>query len=223
MILKSASVRPAWCFIFIVSGNPPVTGHKRIEPELKKKKIEPNYNKVYHTHKWIAHDLSGTVSTISNSGLHPSQLRQFQWLHKLLLYLIIHKRRLYTWSSPDGQHQNQIDYILCSQRWRNSIQSAKIRPEADCGSDHELLIAKFRLKLKKVGKTTRPFRHDLNRIPWLYSERDKQIQEIRSDRQECQKNYVQRFMKLFRRKGSRPSPRKRNAKRQNVCLRRSYK
>ena len=59
-----------------------------------------------------------------------------------------HKRRLYTWTSPDGQHQNQTDYILCSQRWRSSIQSAKTRPGADCGSDHELLNAKFRLKLK---------------------------------------------------------------------------
>ena len=66
-----------------------------------------------------------------------------------------HKRRLYTWTSPDGQYWDQIDYILCSQRWRSSIQSAKTRPGADCGSDHELLIAKFRLKLKKVGKTTR--------------------------------------------------------------------
>ena len=64
-----------------------------------------------------------------------------------------HKRILYTWTSPDGQHQNQIDYILCSQRWRSSIQSTKARPVADCGSHHELLIAKFRLKLKKVGKT----------------------------------------------------------------------
>ena len=77
-----------------------------------------------------------------------------------------HKRRLYTWTSPDGQHRNQIDYTLCSQRWRSSIQSAKRRPGADCGSDHELLIAKFRLKLKKVGKTTRPFRYDLNRVPY---------------------------------------------------------
>ena len=56
------------------------------------------------------------------------------------------KRRLYTWTSPDGQHQNQIDYILCSQRWRSSIQSTKIRPGADCGSGHELLITKFRLE-----------------------------------------------------------------------------
>ena len=80
-----------------------------------------------------------------------------------------HKRRLYTWTSPDGQHQNQIDYILCSQRWRSSIQSAKTRPGADCGSDHELLISKFRLKLKKVGKTTRSFRYDLNQIPYDYT------------------------------------------------------
>ena len=52
-----------------------------------------------------------------------------------------HKRRLYTWISSDGQHQNQIDYILYSQRWRSSIQSTKTRPGADYGSDHELLIA----------------------------------------------------------------------------------
>ena len=76
------------------------------------------------------------------------------------------KKRLYTWTSPDGQHRNQTDYILCSQRWRSSIQSAKTRLGADCGSDHELLIAIFRLKLKKVGKTTRPFRYDLNQIPY---------------------------------------------------------
>ena len=56
-----------------------------------------------------------------------------------------HKRRLYTWTSPDGQYRNPIDYILCSQRWRSSIQSAKTRLGADCGSDHELFIAKFRL------------------------------------------------------------------------------
>ena len=62
------------------------------------------------------------------------------------------KRRLYTWTSPDGQHWNQIDYNLCSQRWRSSIQSAKTRPGADCASDQELHIAKFKCKLKKVGK-----------------------------------------------------------------------
>ena len=82
----------------------------------------------------------------------------------------------------------------------------KTRPGADCGSDHELLIAKFRLKLKKVGKTTRPFRYDLNQIPYDYTV------EVRN-----------RFVTLYRRQGSRPSPWKRNEKRQNGCLRRPYK
>ena len=54
-------------------------------------------------------------------------------------------------------------------KWRSSIQSAKIRPGADYGSDHDLLIAKFRLKLKKTGKTTRPFRYDLNQMPYDYT------------------------------------------------------
>ena len=80
-----------------------------------------------------------------------------------------HNRRLYTWPSPDSQHRNQIDFILCNQRWRRSIQSAKTRPGADCGSDHELLIAKLRLKLKRVGKTIRPFRYDLSQIPYSYT------------------------------------------------------
>ena len=62
------------------------------------------------------------------------------------------------------EYSNQIDYILCSQRWRSSIQSAKIRPGADCVSEHELFIVKFELKLKKVGKTTRL----LNQIPYNY-------------------------------------------------------
>ena len=133
-----------------------------------------------------------------------------------------HKRRLYTWTSLDVQHQNQTDYILCSQRWRSTLQSAKTRPVADCSSDHELLTAKFRLKLKIVGKTTRPFRYDLNQIPYDYTV------EVRSrfkglDLIECLMNYGRRFVTLYRRQGSRPSPRKRNLKKQNGCLRRPYK
>ena len=121
-----------------------------------------------------------------------------------------HKTRLYTWTSPDDQHRNQTDYILCSQRWRSSIQTAKTRQGTDCGSDHELLIAKFRLKLKKVGKTTRPFRYDLYQIPSDY------MVEVRNRFKgqgliECLMNYGQRFMTLYRRQGSRPSPRKSNA------------
>ena len=133
-----------------------------------------------------------------------------------------HKRRLYTWTLPDGQHRNQIDYILCSQRWRSSIVSAKTRSGADCGSDHELLIAKFRLKLKKVGETTSPFRYDLNQI--LYDYTVEVINRFKGlDLIECPKNYGQRFMTLYRRQILRPSPRKRNAKRQNGSLRRPYK
>ena len=93
------------------------------------------------------------------------------------------KRRLYTWTSPDGQHRNQTDYILCRQRWRSSIQSAKTRLGADYGSDHELLIAKFRLKLKNVGKTTRPLRYDVNQIPYDYTVEVTNIQGIRFDTQ----------------------------------------
>ena len=100
--------------------------------------------------------------------------------------------------------------------------SAKTRLGANCGSDHELLIAKFRLKLNKVGKTTRPFRYALNQIPYDYTveerNRFKGLDPI-----ECLMNYGWRFMTLYRRQGSRPSPWKRNAKRQNDSLRRPYK
>jgi len=80
----------------------------------------------------------------------------------------------------------------------NSIQSAKTRPGVDCGSDHELLTSKFRLKLKKVGKTSRPFRYDLNQIPYDYTV------EVRNrfkglDLIECLKNYGWRSMTLYRR------------------------
>ena len=107
-----------------------------------------------------------------------------------------HKRRLYTWTSPDGQCQNQIDYVLCPQR--SSKQSAKTRLGADCGSDHELFIEKIRLKLKKVRKITKSFLYDLNKIPYNYTmkvtNRCKGLDLI-----ECLKNYGQRFVTLYRR------------------------
>ena len=80
-----------------------------------------------------------------------------------------HRRQLYTWTSPNGQYQNQIDCIPCSRKCRNCIQTVKTRPGADCGSDHRLVIAKFRLKLKKAGKTTRPVRCKLNQISYKYT------------------------------------------------------
>ena len=81
---------------------------------------------------------------------------------------------------------------------RSSIQSAKTRLGADYGLAHEHLIAKFRLKLRKVGKTTRSFRYDLNKIPYNYTakvtKRFKGLNLI-----ECLKNYEQRLMRLYRR------------------------
>ena len=64
---------------------------------------------------------------------------------------------------------NQIDYILCSHSWRSSIQSAKTRLGADYGSGHQLLIPKFRFKLKKIGKITRPLMYDLDKITYDYT------------------------------------------------------
>ena len=130
-----------------------------------------------------------------------------------------HTRRLYTWTSPDGQYWNQTDYILCSQRWRSSIQSTKIRPGADCGSNHELFIDKFRLKLKKVGKTTRSFRYDLNQTPYDYTmevrNRFKGLDLIDRVPDELWMEIHDIVQET--------SPWKRNTKKQNGCLRRPYK
>ena len=98
----------------------------------------------------------------------------------------------------------------------------KTRPGTDCGSDHEPLIAKFRLKLKTVEKTTRQFRYDLNQIPYDYTvEMRNRFKEL--DLTECLMNYGWRYVTLYRRHKPRPSPRKKNAKKQNGCLKRPYK
>ena len=99
---------------------------------------------------------------------------------------------------------------------------SKNKTGGDCGPDHELLIAKFRLKLKKVEETNRPFNYDLNQIPFEYTV------EVRNrfkglDLIECLMNYGWRFMTLYRRQGSRPFPWKRNAKKQNGCLGKPHK
>ena len=104
-----------------------------------------------------------------------------------------------------------------------TIRNKQTRLGVVCGSDHELLIVKFRLKLKKLWKTTRTFRYDLNQISYDYTvevtNRFKGLDLI--DR--VPGNYGRRFMTLYRRQGPRQSPKKRNAKRQNSCLRQPYK
>ena len=131
-----------------------------------------------------------------------------------------HKRRLYTWTSPDGQYWNQIDYIICSQSCRSSIGSVKTRLGADCGSDRGLLNAKFRLKLKKGGKTTRPFSL-VEYLSLLYSGSDKQIQGIRCDRllevlwMEVHDILQEAVIKTI--------PKKKKCKKAKCCLRSPYK
>ena len=137
------------------------------------KKRERKRNKHYH---FIPGESEGVnCSVMSNSLCDPRNL-----------YMDISR-----WSIPKS------DYILCSQRWRSSIHSAKIRPGANYGSDHELHIAKFRLKIKERGKTTRPFRCDLTHIPYDYTvEVTNRFKGL--DLRECLKNYG-RFVKLYRR------------------------
>ena len=112
--------------------------------------------------------------------------------------------------------------FFAGQRWRSSIQSAKTRPGVDCGSDHELLIAKFRLKWKKVGKTTRPFRYDLNQIPYDYTvevrNRFKGLDLI--DR--VPDDLWMEVRDMVQETGSKTIPKK-SAKKQNGCLGRPYK
>ena len=116
----------------------------------------------------------------------------------------------------------EIRLIILFAPKMEKLYTAKTRLGANCGSDHELLTAKFRLKLKKVGKTTRPFRYYLNQIHYDYTV------EVRNrfkglDMIKCLMNYGMRFLTLYRRQGSRPSPWKRNTEKQNGCLRRPYK
>ena len=116
-----------------------------------------------------------------------------------------------------------ITYIICRQGWTSSIQSAKTRLGADCGSDHELLIAKFRLKLKKIVKATRLFRYDLNQISYDYTvemtDRFKGLDLIDRVPEELwteNHNTVQEVV-------TKTIPKKKKCTKANGCLRRPYK
>ena len=122
------------------------------------------------------------------------------------------------WSTP-----NQVDYILCSQRWRSSIHSGKKQTNRSWVWLRSWTpYWKFRLKLKKEGNPTRSFKYDLNQIHYDYTvEVTNTLKGL--DLIECLKNYGQTLVTLYRSQRSRPFPRKRHARRQNDCLRRAYK
>ena len=134
-----------------------------------------------------------------------------------------HERRLYTWTSPDGQHRNQIDYIPCSQRWRSSIQSAKTR----LGADWLWLrswspYCQIQTEIEERGETTRPFRYDLNQIAYDYTAevRNRFKDLVLIDRVPDElRNEVCNILQEM----SRPSPWKRKSKKQNGCLGKPYK
>ena len=133
-----------------------------------------------------------------------------------------HKKRLYPWTSPDGQHRNQIDYILCRQRWISSIQSAKTRSGADYVSDHEL-IAKFRLKLKKVEKTTRPFRYELSQLPYDYTVEVRNRFKGQDLIDRVPDELWMEVHDIVQETGIKTIPMEKKCKRANNCLRRPYK
>lgn len=81
----------------------------------------------------------------------------------------MHKRRLFTWTSPDKNTKNQIDYVICQQRWKSSICRVSTRPGADCGSDHNLLVAEVKVKLKSIQQTKRKIKFDLGKIAPEYN------------------------------------------------------
>ena len=115
------------------------------------------------------------------------------------------------------------DYTLCSQRWRSSIQSAKTRPGTNCGSDNELLITKFRLTLKKIGRTTRPFRSDLNQTPYDYTvevtNRFKGLDPVDRLPEELWTEVFNTAQEAV----AKTTPKKKKCKREKCCLRRPYK
>ena len=113
--------------------------------------------------------------------------------------------------------------ILFTPCWRSSIQSAKTRPGANCGSDHKFLIAKFRLKLKKVGKTTRPFRYDLYQIPYDYTVEVRNRFKGRDLIDRVPDELWTEVHDIVQEAVIKTIPKKKKCKRQNSCLRRTYK
>ena len=166
--------------------------YRRLECKSRKSRDTWSYRKVWHwSAKW-SRAKANRVLTREGTGYHKYPLPTTQ---EMTLNMDITR-----WSILKSD-----EYILCNQRWGSSIQSAKTRPGADCGSAHELLIAKFRLQLKKVGKTTRPFSYDLNQIPYDYMVEVTNRFKGLDLKDRVSENYGQKFIKLYRRWWPKPS------------------
>ena len=133
-----------------------------------------------------------------------------------------HKGWLYTWTSPDNHYWNQIDYIICSWRWRSSIQSIKTRPRADCSSDYDLLNPKFWLKWKKVGKTIRPLRCDINKSLMNTVELSNRFKGLDLVDRVLEQIWME-VHNILQEAVTKAIPKKKKWRRQNGCLRRLYK
>ena len=132
------------------------------------------------------------------------------------------KRQFYTWTSPNGQYKNQMHYIILQSKMEKHYTVSKNKTWSWLWLRSSVPI-QFRLKLKKTGKTTRPVKYDINKIPYDCTvevmNRFKGLDLIK----ECLKKYRERSVILYRRHWPKPSQKKSNARRQSGCLRRLYK
>ena len=121
---------------------PPALQQASADPRLCQRLLDS------HRQVWVSLQ-RGHCSFLLGPGVHKAGQRLIEFCQENALVIANtlfqqQKRRLYIWTSPDGKHRNQIDYILQSHKWRSSIKPAKIRKGADSGSGHQLLIAQFR-------------------------------------------------------------------------------
>ncbi|XP_041107422.1 craniofacial development protein 2-like [Polyodon spathula] len=105
----------------------------------------------------------------NDAGDHLVQFCHENHLRVSNTWFIQPKRHLYTWTAPNGQHCNQIDYILCSRCWKSSVLAIKTFPSADYGSDHELLVATIKVKFCNIKKNAPPKRFDVSKVPVSYA------------------------------------------------------
>ena len=136
---------------------------------------------------------------------------------------LFQQETLYTWTSPDSQDQSQTLYSL--QLKTEKLYTVSKNKTRNCLCLRSwVTYCKIHVWIEKAGKTTRPFRYDLNQIPYDYTvEVMNRFKGLEPSKQEYLKNYGWKFITLYRRQWPKPSQRKRNTRKQSSCLRRLYK